>query len=408
MLKKFIIVLIFSITDSFALDIKIIGNDRTSDDVILVEIKDFLDPLSLTDIKRRLFNLRLFSKVKVTKNQNKLFIKVEERWTTIPIFQVSGGGGSSYFSVGAYDINVAGLNLEMGAQYESLNNRPAGVMWFRKPQFLKNRTLRFGADFWNINRIRFLFNEDGSDNGAFTLERTRINTFIEKTYQDDTFLFRLSLDHQRDKVSEEELSDKQLAINDQNSFNPHFNSTNNFYRFTFHWGRLDYENYLVKGSRLLFRNSLIEENLTKKNRFLNRVEVRFNHYSLIRKTDNFAFQLYATQTNQEQIQYQNYIGGLSEVRGYRDGQFISNGYIQSNIEYRFNLYEISYGLLQGCFFSDQAREFDATDKDPLLSSGVGVRIISPKIFRFVGRIDYAQTHTRFINQNISFGVQQFF
>jgi outer membrane protein assembly factor BamA len=108
------------------------------------------------------------------------------------------------------------------------------------------------------------------------------------------------------------------------------------------------------------------------------------------------------------------LGGLEEIRGYLDGQFVGNTTIQNNIEYRFDVYNHKWGVIQATLFSDQAKEASSFSKitqaqdDFLISSGVGFRFINPKIYRFVARIDYAQTHTRSLQRGISLGVQQFF
>ena len=129
---------------------------------------------------------------------------------------------------------------------------------------------------------------------------------------------------------------------------------------------------------------------------------------------NFAWQFKLKSNNYKDIQNFNYLGGFEEVRGYMDGQYYGNTTWQNNIELRQDIFENKYGVIQLATFTDQAKEGedlqDLTERkeEILLSSGLGIRLISPKIFRFVGRIDYAQTHTRFVSQGISFGIQQFF
>ncbi len=84
------------------------------------------------------------------------------------------------------------------------------------------------------------------------------------------------------------------------------------------------------------------------------------------------------------------------------------------LQCRKHIYENKWGVVQAAIFSDQAKEGkdleDLTERkeEYLLSSGLGIRLINPKIYRFVARIDYAQTHTRSIQRGLSFGVQQFF
>lgn len=404
--------------NSIALELEVKGNYKTHKDVIEVELQDILkkNELASSDIaeaKRRIWNLRVFSEVDVNYTKEKLSVVVDEIWTLIPIAKVTGGGGSLYYAVGAFDINAGGTNTEVGGQYESLNDRPAGVLWLRKPQFLKDRNLRFGVDLWSINRVRFFFKRNSEDDGAFTLIRKRYNSFIEKRWDNDFYSLIFQYDYHIDEISDFGVSDKNIDLNNLNNFEPNERSISRWHTLHFRIGRLNFQNYLVDGARLSLRSSLISisgDNAGDKSAH----ELRFQYYKLFENHHNFAWQFRVSGNNTEAIQYAEYVGGLGEVRGYRDGQFYSNTAWQNNVEYRVDLFEHKWAVLQGVIFSDQAKE-GSTIKDLtesgdeiMLSTGVGVRFISPKIFSFVGRLDYAQTHTRTNDRGIAFGIQQFF
>lgn len=399
--------------------LKVIGNERTEKNVLFVEVKDILQKELITqadlkEIKRRIWNLRVFSLVEVELIKDTLQIKVVERWTKIPIAKVTGGGGTSYYALGAYDINSFGNYLELGAQYENLNNRNAGVAWFRKPQFLENRNLRVGADIWSINRVRFFFDPiDSEDDGAFTLKRNRINSFLEYRWDNDFYLLGAQYDYQADEISDFGLNDELIDQNNAKGFLPDAQNISRFHSLYFSVGRINYINYLVEGLQAYLRSSIVT--VTQEDeKNLNETEFRLNYYSLFKKHFNFAWQFQLNSNNFENIQNLNYLGGFQEVRGYQDGQYFDNVTWRNNIEQRFDVFENKYGVIQAAVFTDQAKEGvdidDLTNRDEeiLLSSGVGVRLISPKIYRFVARIDYAQTHTRSIQRGISFGIQQFF
>lgn len=419
---KFYISLFF-VLSSFASfagpKIIISGNTKTHNNVIHTEIKELLttevSDETLKEIERRLWNLRLFSKVKVKlADDNKIKINVEERWTTIPIAKVSSGGGSTYYALGAYDINSFGSNTELGAQYESLNNRPAGVAWLRKPQFLKDRNLNIGFDIWSINRVRDFYESKSSDEiGAFTLERKRFNSFIERKWNNDSILAGFQFDYQEDKISDFGLSDEQKELNEKNNILTDSNNTSRFHSAYLKLGRLNYKNYLVEGKQLTLKSTLAVIS-SEEQEILSAGELHFLFFKLFKDNHNFAWQLKLLSNNYKEVQSLNYLGGLTEVRGYMDGQYYNNTVWYNNFEHRFDLYENKFGIIQGNIFSDQAKEGEDLDElssrkeEILLSTGFGIRFISPKIYRFVARLDYAQTHTRFINQNISFGIQQFF
>ena len=130
------------------------GLIRTKKEIVLNELDVKVgQKLTQSDLKEsyaRLFNLRIFSKIEfeliqVESEKSKLVVKVKERWTLIPIAKVLGGGGTTQFTLGAFDINVFGEYIELGAQYENLNGSSGFVHWFRNPRLLGHR-LRLGYD----------------------------------------------------------------------------------------------------------------------------------------------------------------------------------------------------------------------------------------------------------------------
>ncbi len=396
------------------------GNSKTKEKVIINEIKDLLENDNLIEhlgeIERRLWNLRVFSQVNLNVEDQKLIIKVQERWTTIPIAKFSGGGGTSYYALGLYDINSFGSNTEIGAQYESLNNRPAGVIWMRKPQFLNDRNLKLGFDLWSINRIRFFYDQtNGEDDGALTLQRKRYNGFIEKKFYNDHLNLGLQFDYQEDEISDFGLTDELKDQNAARNFEPKDKNISRFTSFYLDLGQINIKNYLQDGSQLSLKTSIAHLS-ARENSVLSGNEMTLKSYKLWQNKNNlnFAWQFKLKSNNYKDIQNFNYLGGFEEVRGYMDGQYYGNTTWQNNIELRQDIFENKYGVIQLATFTDQAKEGedlqDLTERkeEILLSSGLGIRLISPKIFRFVGRIDYAQTHTRFVSQGISFGIQQFF
>lgn len=405
------------ISHAIAFDLSITGNSKTSGQVIEREISDLRDMVAsdsvVVEVKRRLWNLRMFSKVEVEiTSSGGILISVDERWTTIPIAKFSSGGGTEYMAVGVYDINSFGENLELGAQYEQLNDSPAGVVWFRKPQFLGDRNLRIGADLWSINRIRELYTESGEDDGAFTVSRTKYQAFIDYKFFNDNLLIGARYDYNIDEVSDFGLSDEQIQRNNENIFMPKSKNTIIFHELYLELGQLNYQNHLVDGAKLELKAALVTKSDQAETN--NTHSLRWSYFKILETTHNLAWQFKYQFTDLSDVQYQQYIGGLFEIRGYLDGQFRGNSYWQNNLEYRFDLFERGYLIVQGNIFTDQAKSgqnFNTIiedDEEILLSSGLGVRLISPKVFRLVVRIDYAQTHTRDVERGLSFGIQQFF
>jgi outer membrane protein assembly factor BamA len=136
-------------------------------------------------------------------------------------------------------------------------------------------------------------------------------------------------------------------------------------------------------------------------------------YKSIPGRGNIAARLGVDVGNADQIQHQYYMGGLSEVRGYADSRFRGQNAWVGNLEYRVAPYVSNWFVLQTLGFVDGGGVADTpTDLPRTLSAasaGLGIRLISPKIYRLVMRFDYAFP---LINDDgtsgFSFGAQQFF
>jgi hypothetical protein len=255
-MKLYIIVVLYFpfLLASASSGIKINGNTKTDEQVIRSEIHDLLKngKLSKNDIaevKRRLWNLRIFSKVDVISTKDGEFsINIEERWTTIPIFKYSTGGSSKYMAIGLYDINTFGLNVETGAQYESLNDKAAGVVWLRKPNFMNNRNLKAGIDLWNINRSTALYEHNSTqERSAYTLEQQKVSSFLEYKWNQDFYLIGVNYTYNKDDISDFGLSEQRIEINKKNGFVPNNENINRWHTIYFHIGNLNYKNYLLEG-----------------------------------------------------------------------------------------------------------------------------------------------------------------
>ncbi len=150
---------------------------------LLLHEGDALQEDALQESIQRLKNLRIFSAVTervepLDDGRVRLVITVAEKWTLLPIARGGGGGGSTFFILGAYDINTAGRYLEVGGQYQNLNGSHSGVLWFRDPRFLNERLL-LSTDVWSLAQIRRLYTPEGQLEGAWTLDRLKVNLGLQ-------------------------------------------------------------------------------------------------------------------------------------------------------------------------------------------------------------------------------------
>ncbi len=115
-----------------------------------------------------------------------------------------------------------------------------------------------------------------------------------------------------------------------------------------------------------------------------------------------------------QFQHKFYLGGLDSLRGFFDGQFRGEHMWVANIECRSTLVEKSKWVIQHNLFADLGKTWDAEVfgldgfSSPIISYGTGFRLILPRIYRAVLRIDVARTEEPIKSFGVNFGVQQFF
>ena len=120
------------------------------------------------------------------------------------------------------------------------------------------------------------------------------------------------------------------------------------------------------------------------------------------------------QSTSESPAFQYYIGGLDAVRGYYDGQFLSQAFWRLNLEYRVASIQTPWFVLQHVFFSDVGNigsdvyRAVTSERDPFVGYGFGVRLISPRVHRFNVRLDYGWVAGRDGPGGVSFGFQHFF
>ena len=365
----------------------------------------------------RLRNLLLFSEVNIGSeilNDGSILITitVKEKWTIIPIFKAGGGGGINYLTIGSYDINVLGQYLELGTQYERLGNTNSGVFWFRNPRFLDKR-LKLSADIWQLSRNHLLYDEEAELSGGYTNRRSRAHIYLEKEWR-PALLVGLGVDFTEDSYSQDDLESDARLQNQINALTlPDGSSQLGTYIST-QLGQLNYNNYLVEGVSLNLKLHYGFGLNKQSDDFVQKEIILKGFYLFPTGFGNIGAQLTMAESSSEDPHFQYYVGGLDAVRGYYHGQFLTPAYWKINGEYRLESIKSEWLVLQHIFFTDIGNPGEnisaslASRESPFIGYGVGLRLISPRVYRFNVRLDYGFVAGRDGPGGFSFGFQQFF
>jgi len=400
-------------------NVEIKGLNRTDPMVVHRELLSGVgSPVVQQDIDKscqRLRNLQIFATVtcktvpSVHSSGVTLLIEVDERWTTIPIFKYSAGGGATQLILGAYDINVFGLFQEYGGQYEKNGTRNSGVIWYRDRRFL-NKRLELFLNFWSVSRQRTLYNIWGKENkieGGYMLHRRRAVAYLQKEW---FWWLRTGagISINNDKYTEEFVPDN---IDGPVEFRgTPSNADINVFNLNLILGEIDYNSFLQDG---ILNSSLYEvsrEETGSDHNFF-RLENDFKYFRTLPASATIGFRLGLGLSNVQTEPYMFYLGGLDRIRGFKESRFRAKNYWLTNLEYRIPSYKSRWFVLQHILFYDAtgiALSGKKLAQQSAASVGMGIRLISPKVYRLVLRLDYAHPIHKDDETPISFGVQQFF
>ncbi len=396
--------------------IKLSGLTKTKKNIVLNELT-FTEGsiVNHDDINNSITNLRntnLFSDVSYKLNgadNNNLHINFTERWTTIPIFKYSSGGGVGQLTLGVYDPNILGHYIESGIQYQRLGETNSGVIWFKNPRlFGKKQGIDVQA--WLSNRLRTKY-EQGVDEPiiktGFLHERKKLYLNYFKEFDSEVtghFSYEYNNDTFSTELLEEDVKQKAIAFGLPKETEVHFIGLGVDY------GKLNYNNFKVDGflTELRLRYGLASTKET--NNFLD-ADLSLLYYNTLKWDITFAQRFLTGITTTDILQYWKYLGGLDRVRGFSDNRFAGKYYWLSNTELRVPLYRHKWVVIQGVSFLDLVGTSDRSKYFTNLegaSAGAGLRLFLPKVYRFVLRFDFAQPIKRDDDLKFSFGVQQFF
>lgn len=412
--------------------IHIEGLSRTHETVVLRELLfqpgDTVNARDVAQSMQRLKNLRIFRTARArvvphAAGEVDLVVEVEEKWTIIPVSRVGGGGGSAFFVIGAYDLNLAGRYLELGAQYENYNGIHGAAVWFRDPRFLDERQRLSFEGGW-LGRPRALYaGNDGHLVGAYVQHRKRAFVALDREFH-PALTLGLGVEFTRDTYGTQGLSAKEKRVNAAGAATDRVakgftarglpvSERTVLADLRVFLGVLNLEDYLIDGalleSHLMFARPQ-ENRLPPFARFT----LQGSLFHVLPWRQNIGLRMGLGTTDARTVPDGFFIGGLEHVRGYSDGEFRGTRSWYLNGEYRVPSLQSRLVVLQHVVFFDTGdaaqhwRHFRPFSSHSPRSAGLGLRLIAPTVARFNVRLDYAATLTRRRSGGIVFGAQQFF
>lgn len=339
-------------------------------------------------------------------NHRILRIVVDERWTLIPFGTFSSGGGTFSLTTGLYEINLFGRFIELGGQYQRFASTNSFALWASDPRLFGER-LSLSGSIAQTNRINVFYDDDGElegghlrfrRSGQMSLSREWVKwlrTGISLALVDD----RYSLDLIPDEIAELEQTRGLPEPARYLSFG-----------FAASLGRINANSYLREGIRLTQSVAVADEAVGSTISFVDTVtEVR--GFLILPLHTNVGFRAGVGTTSVDREEYEFFVGGFSPLRGFLHRRFRGTHFWYGNGELRIPSIDTRWLVLQHVGFIDASGIADGpralTELDGL-SSGIGIRILSPKVFSLIARIDYAWSLVGDGRSALSFGAGQFF
>lgn len=395
----FTLILLTTTTGSTIRSFSFEGNRRTKESTILklarIEQGDTISDSLLTLAEERLMKSDLFVSATVTPSDSgDLSISVSEKWTIIPyingLFSQNRDANNRRISLraGIYDINFIGRNIILGGEYLYLDGTHNG-MFFTGKDNIGSKRIKLRGNFKFSKGINSWFDDQGALEARFIVDRKIGSVSGEIPLLNENLYFGTSLSMYHDTLMESLNSIDSRELNDSSGYS--FSGDNSgvawgisarYSGFKYH--RFTYDGWGAKASM----SHSFQNNFQDYNTF----SVGAQWYKRLPLESNLCMNFRGAVTDAHGDMSYIYVGGTNSVRGFSDGEFKGRAYLNGNFEYRLPSLNTKWIVIQHIFFTDLALVTDrATALDEttyLQGAGVGIRILSPKIYSFMFRFDY--------------------
>ena len=366
----------------------------------------------------RLKSTRLFKTVEAqaflrnVKGEDRVHIEITltEKWTMLPDFRFGGGGGTAFFRLGVYDINWFGLGVEGLISYENRNGTNNGDLWMRWPRAFGTGNL-IGTGIRRTAALLNYYDANRQVKGGELMSKTTILFDIER-HLTDHIIFGYRMEPEWVSFNQYQIAANVAAANRKYDRTLSAGSRRILHRTKLKYSHLDYHGVLTDGFEFTtewvpaFARFGSETNL-----LITHHELKF--YEIFNWQTNLAIQVVYGTSSDAKPENAYRLGGLTEVRGYYDGEFSGRYLLLSNIELRKNLFETWSFVWQPTLFYDIGKVSNTAKglrNEPIRdSAGMGLRIIPDFVHLAALRIDYAWPVSDSRNLGgLSFGLLHFF
>ncbi len=400
--------------------IELAGLQRTIDKVVLRELvvrpgQPLRQP-ALRESVRRLRNLGIFRRVDADVRDDgdggcTLALRVDEKWTLLPIVSLGRGGGIAFLTVGVQDSHLLGRLLQLEGYWQLFGGVHSGGIVFADPRLLDRRlSLQLSLGLSRRNRARF--DPEGAPLAGWSRHRKQVGLEFADLRRPER-IWRASawwIDDRFDAAllpEGERAAARALGLPERRSWLLASAGAT--------LGRIDKDDYLERGLTLDLGLLAAVAPPGSGDGAVHRPWLRG---TLAAKAAwlplgrlNLVARVVLAQISRPVEEFGLYVGGLDGVRGLPDSRFFGRVLAVANAEARLPSYHGRLLALQHVAFVDVGRTSQdgaGLLRDIPVSLGTGVRLIVPKVARLVARLDVAWVFERRDGWLVSFGAQQAF
>lgn len=407
-------------------ELSIKGNYKTNKKW-LIEFIGYKFPLNLSvsdldNIRDKLLSTEIFYDVNLILEQKvynnsvayRLVIILKEKWTIIPVIR-GGLGGNNYYRVfGIYDIHSFGKLWTIGMQNIKYKDSPDGwVIWAKAPRWLDG-SHSIGIEVWNNYKERIIYNKSNIKSHLNLCSHWEEFRFfylypILWSYQKTNYNIQTGLD----------LKIKREYKHNYKFNNQIFDVLENFYlinqkqthvHIALHniYDDINVKQFNYHGKKIDFNIGPLFFN--KKSFYKFEFDF-YNYHHYLAYDFNVSGHFFIGSTNFKDVENQFYLGGLDSIRGIYDGFLYGTKAYYLNLELKKIFLKFKYMHLLGVFFIDLGGahySWDTLLASSLYTTGLGLRINFPKVYRLMFRIDYGWSFTKPYQKGWSLGMNDLF